>query len=76
LSDTIESLDADDYRGGFAVWSGTSFSAPALAAHAVRAMLEPIPAEPPDSALRLSSSGAQAAIRRANQALATMQRLA
>jgi hypothetical protein len=74
LADTIESLDADDYRGGFAVWSGTSFAAPALAAHAVRAMLDPVPAEPPASPLRLSSTGAQAAIRRANQALGQLQR--
>ena len=28
-----EALDPDDYSGGFAVWSGTSFSAPLLAAH-------------------------------------------
>ena len=27
-----EALDPDDYSGGFAVWSGTSFSAPLLAA--------------------------------------------
>ena len=26
------SIDADDYRGGFGVWSGTSFAAPVLAA--------------------------------------------
>jgi subtilisin family serine protease len=25
------SVDADDHRGGFGVWSGTSFAAPALA---------------------------------------------
>jgi hypothetical protein len=76
LSDTIASLDADDYRSGFAIWSGTSFAAPALAAHAVRAMLEQVPAGPADSALRLSSPGAQAAISRANQALGQLQRLA
>ena len=26
-----ESMDPDDFRGGFAVWSGTSFSAPIVA---------------------------------------------
>ena len=26
-----EAIDPDDFRGGFAVWSGTSFSAPILA---------------------------------------------
>jgi hypothetical protein len=26
-----ESIDPDDFRGGFAVWSGTSFAAPIVA---------------------------------------------
>ena len=34
-----EALDPDDYRGGFAVWSGTSFSAPLVAAHIAKALL-------------------------------------
>jgi Subtilase family len=34
-----EALDLDDYRGGFAVWSGTSFSAPLVAAHIAKALL-------------------------------------
>ncbi len=33
-------LDPDDYSGGFAVWSGTSFSAPLLAAHVARSLLD------------------------------------
>jgi len=28
---TRETVDADDFRGGFAVWSGTSFAAPVIA---------------------------------------------
>jgi subtilisin family serine protease len=76
LSDTIASLDSDDYRSGFAVWSGTSFAAPALAAHAVRAMLEPLQAQSADRALRLDSPGAAAAVRRAQQALSQLQRQA
>src|SRR5262249_44186930 len=34
-----EALDPDDYSGGFAAWSGTSFAAPLLAAHLVRSLL-------------------------------------
>jgi subtilisin family serine protease len=33
------SLDPDDYRGGWAAWSGTSFSAPLVAAHIAKALL-------------------------------------
>ena len=35
-----ESLDPDDYSRGWAVWSGTSFSAPLLAAQITRALME------------------------------------
>jgi hypothetical protein len=31
-SGTRRSVDPDDYRGGFAAWSGTSFATPILAA--------------------------------------------
>jgi subtilisin family serine protease len=34
-----EALDPDDYRGGWAIWSGTSFSAPYLAALIARSLL-------------------------------------
>lgn len=37
--DGREALDPDDYAGGFAVWSGTSFAAPLLAAHIARQLL-------------------------------------
>jgi hypothetical protein len=64
-----ESLDLDDYRGGFAAWSGTSFAAPMMAAELAHAMLEPLQATPPDRALRLDAWGAQAATGRVLQAL-------
>ncbi|PJI94935.1 S8 family peptidase [Luteimicrobium subarcticum] len=35
-----ESVDPDDFRGGFALWSGTSFAAPVLAGELAVALLE------------------------------------
>jgi subtilisin family serine protease len=58
-----EALDPDDYSGGFAVWSGTSFSAPYLAALVARSLLEGA------SGLRLDVPGKQAAAERAAAAL-------
>lgn len=60
-----EALDPDDYRGGFAVWSGTSFAAPLLAAHIARALL----ADSADPALSLDLPGAAAAASRTAAAL-------
>jgi subtilisin family serine protease len=37
---TRQTLDMDDYRNGFGVWSGTSFSAPVLAGELVAKMIE------------------------------------
>jgi hypothetical protein len=68
-SGTAEGLDPDDYRGGFAAWSGTSFSAPAMAGNLVEAMIEPLGGPAPDPALRLDVPGAKAAIQRAETAL-------
>jgi subtilisin family serine protease len=60
-----EALDPDDYSGGFAVWSGTSFSAPLLAAHIARALADGAA----NKARRLDSLGQAAATKRAVAAL-------
>jgi Subtilase family len=39
-ADDREGLDPDDFRGGFATWSGTSFAAPLIAARLVAQLLE------------------------------------
>jgi hypothetical protein len=63
-----ESLDADDYSGLFGQWSGTSFSAPILAAHIARALLE----EAARSGRKLTSCGTQDTLNRARAALTLM----
>jgi hypothetical protein len=65
-----ESLDPDDYSRGWGAWSGTSFSAPLLAAHFIRALLAG-PADPA-SGLVLKPGDAQATANRALAALAAM----
>jgi subtilisin family serine protease len=64
-----EALDPDDYSGGFAIWSGTSFSAPLVAAHVVAALLKGAES---NAALRLDLPGAAAATKRALAALADL----
>jgi hypothetical protein len=62
-----ESLDPDDYsHEGFAAWSGTSFSAPLVAADVVVALLKGAES---NAALRLDLPGAAAATKRALAAL-------
>ena len=64
-----EALDPTDYSRGNAIWSGTSFSAPYLAALITRSMLEGAQ----HSGLRLDVSGKQAARDRAAAALDTLR---
>jgi len=64
-----EALDPDDYRGGFAAWSGTSFSAPLVAAHVVAALLKGAAST---SSLQLSNAGPEEATKRALAALADL----
>jgi hypothetical protein len=64
-----ESLDADDYSGLFGAWSGTSFSAPLLAAHVARALLT----EAGQSGRKLTSCGTQDTLDRARAALTLMK---
>jgi subtilisin family serine protease len=54
-------LDPDDYRGGFAAWSGTSFSAPLAAARIAKELLR--------AGLRLDGKGRDCARKRAVEAL-------
>jgi Subtilase family len=61
LPDERASLDPDDYRGGFAAWSGTSFSAPLAAARIANKLLE--------QELRLDGKGEDCARKRALAAL-------
>ena len=64
-----EALDPDDYSGGCAAWSGTSFSAPLVAAHVVAALLKGAAST---GSLRLTTPGP---LRRPSRALAALTAL-
>lgn len=59
-------LDPDDFRSGFAIWAGTSFSTPVIAAQIAR---ELVAGAAVDRQLRLDSLSADAAVSRVNRAL-------
>jgi hypothetical protein len=61
-----ESLNPGDFRSGFCVWNGTSFSAPALAAEYLKSLLVGAQAAP------LTNLSAGATVARAVQALRAM----
>ncbi len=67
-----EALDPDDFSSGFAIWSGTSFSAPLMAAVVAGELLTGAAA---DAALMLNLAGQDAAIGRVGQAVKNLESL-
>jgi subtilisin family serine protease len=62
-----ESFDPDDFTGGFAVWSGTSFATPLVAAELANALVANASADPEQ--LGLGDTGQPATVERARHAL-------
>ena len=65
-----EPLDPDNYHDGYAVWSGTSFATPELAARIAAQMTVSDGTGPAN--LRLAEPGPEAALRRTVSALETL----
>ena len=65
-----QGLDSDDFASGFAVWSGTSFAAPVVAARVAAALYQRAAT---DTGAALDAPGADAAIRRAGLAVAALE---
>jgi Subtilase family len=65
-ADDREGLDPDDFRGGFATWSGTSFAAPLIAARLATQLLEQ------DAVRSLDATGSQQAADRTLAALVSL----
>lgn len=59
-------LDPDDFRSGFAIWAGTSFSTPVVAAQVAK---ELVAGAAVDRQLRLDGRGAETAVNRVMRAL-------
>src|SRR5690606_36351915 len=59
-----ESIDPDDFTGGFAVWSGTSFAAPVFAAELATAIGRDLPVDGSDESAEDCVKRANAAITR------------
>lgn len=66
-----ETIDPDDFRSGFATWSGTSFAAPLAAAALASALLFEASRDP---GVSLAYSDAERAVLRASRAIRTVGR--
>ncbi|MFI6098083.1 S8 family peptidase [Lentzea sp. NPDC051213] len=71
--DGREGMDPDDYSSGFATWSGTSFSAPIVAAEIANGLIDTAEAKP---RLSLDQLGQDVSVKRARKAVRRLRRSA